>query len=155
MCYDIPSVVGFCFFVLHFVHVMHFISCHHVHCICIRVCLLRPSIFPVVRFAIRHSHMHRRTPLVSFSCAGVERSRNGTSLSKWPWYSTGRPPVKFWVIWSSFDTPTVIRISAKASFELQPNTPPKQPNNPSKSLPCSSSLDHDRVGKNYTSFGHS
>ena len=38
------------FFVLHFVHVMHFISCHHVHCICIRVRLMHPSIFPVVRF---------------------------------------------------------------------------------------------------------
>ena len=67
MCYDIPSVVGFLSFVLHFVHVMHLISCHHVHLICIRVRLMHPSTFPVVRFAIRHSHMHRRTPLVSFS----------------------------------------------------------------------------------------
>ena len=66
MCYGIPSVAGFCFFVLHFVHVMHLISCHRVHLICIRVRLMHPSIFPVVRFAIRHSHMHRRTPLVSF-----------------------------------------------------------------------------------------
>ena len=65
MCYDIPFVVGF-FLFLHFVHVMHLISCHHVHLICIRVRLMHPSIFPVVRFAIRHSHMHRRTPLVSF-----------------------------------------------------------------------------------------
>ena len=48
------------FFVLHFVHVMHFISCHHVHCICIRVRVLHQSIFPIVRFAIR------RTPLVFF-----------------------------------------------------------------------------------------
>ena len=53
-------------FVLHFVHVMHFISCHHVHCICIRVRLLHPNIFPVVRFAIRRSHLLRRTPLVFF-----------------------------------------------------------------------------------------
>ena len=45
---------------------MHIISCHHVHLICIRVRLMHSSIFPVVRFAIRHSHMHRRTPLVSF-----------------------------------------------------------------------------------------
>ena len=45
---------------------MHLISCHHVHLICIRVCLMHPSIFPVVRFAFRHSDMHRRTPLVSF-----------------------------------------------------------------------------------------
>ena len=66
MCYDIPSVVGFLSFVLHFIHVMHLISCHHVHLICIHVRLMHPSIFPVVRFAIRHSHMHRRTPLVSF-----------------------------------------------------------------------------------------
>ena len=66
MCYDIPSVVGFLSFVLHFVHVMHLISCDHMHLICIRVRLMHPSIFPVVRFAIRHSHMHQRTPLVSF-----------------------------------------------------------------------------------------
>ena len=65
MLYDIPFMVGF-FFILHFVHVMHVISCHHVHRICIRVRLMHPSIFSVVRFAIRHSHMHRRTPLVSF-----------------------------------------------------------------------------------------
>ena len=66
MCYDIPSVVGFLSFVLHFVHVMHLISCHHVRLNCIRVRLMHPSIFPVIRFAIRHSHMHRRTPLASF-----------------------------------------------------------------------------------------
>ena len=60
-----PSWSGFSF-VLHFVHVMHFIPCHHVHRICIRVRLMHPSILPVVRFVIRHSHMHWRTPLVSF-----------------------------------------------------------------------------------------
>ena len=65
MCYHIPFMVGFLSFVLHFVHVMHLISCHHVHLICIRVRLMHPRIFPVVRFAIRHSHMHRRTPLAS------------------------------------------------------------------------------------------
>ena len=60
-----PSWLGFVF-ILHFVHVMHFISCHHVHRISICVRLMHPSIFPVVRFAIRHSYMHRRTPLDSF-----------------------------------------------------------------------------------------
>ena len=147
-------MVGFCLLCLHFIHVMHTISCHHVHLICIRVRLMHPSIFPVVRFAIRHSHMPAH-PSCLFSCAGVERSWNGPSLAKWPWYSTGRPPVKFRVIWSSFGTPTVVRISAKASFKLQPNTPPKQPNNPSNSTPYSRSFDHDRVGENYTPFGHS
>ena len=58
-------MVGFAF-VLHFVHVMHFISCHYVHRICIRVHLMHPSIFPVVRFAIRHSYVIRRPLLVSF-----------------------------------------------------------------------------------------
>ena len=65
MCYDIPSVVGFLSFVLLFVHVMHLISCHHVHLICIRVRLMHPSIFPVVRFAIRRSYVLRRPPFVS------------------------------------------------------------------------------------------
>ena len=60
-----PSWLGFVF-VLLFVLVLHFISCHHVHLICIRVHLMHPSIFPVVRFSIRHSHVHRRTPFVSF-----------------------------------------------------------------------------------------
>ena len=46
---------------------MHFISRHHVHRICIRVRLMHPSIFPVVRFAIRHSYVHRLPHLVSFS----------------------------------------------------------------------------------------
>ena len=60
-----PSWLGFVF-VLHFVHVMHFISCHHVHRICIRARLMHASIFPVVRFAIRHSYVHGRTPLFYF-----------------------------------------------------------------------------------------
>ena len=49
-----------------FVFCFAFCSCHHVHCICIRVRLLHPSIFPVVRFAIRRSHLLRCTPPVFF-----------------------------------------------------------------------------------------
>ena len=45
-----PCVVAF---------VMHLISCHHVHCICIRVCLTHPSFFPVVRLAFRSSVLLR------------------------------------------------------------------------------------------------
>src|SRR3954466_5349009 len=44
-------------------HHWHFISCHHVHRIRIRVRLLHPSIFPVVRFAIRRSYALRRSLL--------------------------------------------------------------------------------------------
>ena len=56
------------------------------------------------------------SPSSLFSCAGVKLSRNGPSLAKRPWYSTGRPPVKFRAIWRSFDTPMVNRVSVKASF---------------------------------------
>ena len=136
MCYDIPSVVGFrlrfAFFSCHASHIM--LSCaSHLH-----TCSSHASEhFPRCPFrnpTLPHAPAH---PSCLFSCAGVKRSRNGPSLAKWPWYSTRRPPVKFRVIWSSFGTPTVNHTTAKASFELQPNTPPKQPNNPSKSLPCS------------------
>ena len=118
-----PPWLGFVF-ALHLVHVVHYISCHHVHRICFRVRLMHPSISPVVRFAIRHSHMHRRSPSCLFSCAGVKRSRNGPRFAKWPWYTTHRPPVKFHSICRSFDAPTVNRVTAKASCVVQPNTPP-------------------------------
>ena len=83
-----PSWLGFVF-VLHFVRVMHFISCHHVHHICIRVRLMHPSIFPIVRFAIRHSHMHRCTPLVSFR----ERVLNVLRMDRDLPSGLGTPPV--------------------------------------------------------------
>ena len=89
MCYDIPSVVGFCFSFLRFVHVMHLISCHHVHLICIRVRLMHPSIFPVVRFAIRHSYVIRRSPFV-FCC---ERVLNFLGMVRGLPSGLGIPPV--------------------------------------------------------------
>ena len=46
-------------------HHLHFISCHHVNRIGIRVHLMHPSFFPVVRFAIRRSYALRRSPFVS------------------------------------------------------------------------------------------
>src|SRR3954471_18289436 len=94
-------------------------------------------------------------PFYLFSCAGIKHSRNGPRFVKRPWYSTGRPPVKFRVNRRSFDTPTVNRVTVKASCVLQPKTPPKQPNNPSKTLPCPSPFYHDRVGENRTPFGAS
>ena len=98
------------------------------------------------------SVLHSGTPMSSgvpfylFSCVGVKHSRNGPRFAKRPWYPTGRPPIKFCAIWSPFDTPTVNRGTVKASCVLQPNTPPKWPNNPSIPLPCPPSSDHDRVG---------
>ena len=73
----------------HFLRVMHCISCHHVHSICIRVRLMHPSIFPVVRFAIRRSHLFRRTPLVSFR----ERVSNVLGMDRGLSSGLGIPPV--------------------------------------------------------------
>ena len=106
--------------------VMYCISCHHVHFICIHVRLMHPSIFPVVRFAIRRSYV-LRCPFYLFSCAGVKRFRIGPRLVMRPWFTTSRPPVKFCAIWTSFDTPMVNRGTGKASCVLQPNTLPKWP----------------------------
>ena len=61
-----PPLSGFGFRFVYWACHAFFISCHHVHCIRIRVCLMHPSIFPVVRFAIRSSHLLRCTPLVFF-----------------------------------------------------------------------------------------
>ena len=61
------------------------------------------------------------------SCVGIKHSQIGPRLAKRPWFTTGRPPVKFHTIWTSFDNPTVNRGTIKASSVLQPNTPPKWP----------------------------
>ena len=69
-------------------------------------------------------------PICLFSCAGGKLSRNGPSLAKRPWFTTGRPPVKFRAIWSSFDTPTVNRVTAKSFCVLQQKKPSKQSKTP-------------------------
>ena len=66
-------------------------------------------------------------PFYLFSCVGVKRFRIGPRLVMRPWFTTGRPPVKFRTIWTSFDIPTVNRGTDKAACVLQPNTPPKWP----------------------------
>ena len=71
--------------------------------------------------------MSSGVPFYLFSCAGVKRFRFGPRLVMRPWFTTGRPPVKFRAVWTSFDTPTVNRGTEKASCVLQPNTPPKWP----------------------------
>ena len=69
------------FFVLHFVHVMQFISCHHVHCICKRVRLMHPSIFPVVCFAFRRFVLLRWSFLAFFHGWGLNISGLDWDLS--------------------------------------------------------------------------
>ena len=61
------------------------------------------------------------------SCVGFKNFWIGPRLAKPPWFTTGRPPVKFRIIWTSFDTPTVNRVTAKASFVCSPTPLPKWP----------------------------
>ena len=108
-------------------HHMHFISCHHVHLFSHTCSSHASEHFPHCPFhnpTLPHAPAH---PSCLFSCAGVKRSRNGPRLAKRPWYSTGRPPVKFRAIWRSFGTPTVNRASAKFICVLQKNPPKNQP----------------------------
>ena len=72
-----------------FACVLHFIMSSYAFHFCIRVRLMHPSIFPVVRFAIRHSHVHRRTPLVSFR----ERVLNFLGMDRGLPSGLGTPPV--------------------------------------------------------------
>ena len=104
--------------------VMHLISCHHVHCICIRVSSHAFEHFPRCPFCIPAL----RSPPVAISSflsfVGTKHFRIGPRLAKRPWFTTGRPHVKFRIIWTSFDTPTVNRGTEKASCVLQPNALP-------------------------------
>ena len=138
-----------------------FCPCHAFHIMSSRVSHLHTYLshasehFPHCPFCNSTVLRPPTSPFCLFSWAGVKLSRNGPRFAKQPWYTTGRPPVKFRAIWSPFDTPTVNRGTVKSSCVLQPNTPPKWPNNPSKSSPYPPSSDHDHVGENYTPFGHS
>ena len=60
--------------ICHCLRVMHCISCHHVHFICIHVRLMHPSIFPVVRFAFRRSVLLRWSFLPFFRVWGLNIS---------------------------------------------------------------------------------
>ena len=146
-------VVGFCLRFA-FVLVMHLISCHHVHLICIRVRLMHPSIFPVVRFAIRRSYLLRCTPLVFL------RVRVSNFLGMDQGLSSGLniPPGDYRSSFVPFGGRLVLqRLTGHPQVHLsvQQKPPQKPAQNPPNSLPCSRSFDHDRVGENRTSFGAS
>ena len=118
-----PSWSGFVF---HFAFL--FLSCISYHVI---MCISFAYVFvSCIRAFSPLFVLHSATPTSSgapfclFSCAGVKLSQCGPRFAKRPWYTTGRPPVKFRAIWSPFDTPTVKRGTVKASCVLQPNTLP-------------------------------
>ena len=126
MCYDIPFVVRFClsFCIL----LMSCISYHITMCISFTYvfvsCIRAFSPLSVLHSGASFSSGGHSS---SLSCVGIKHFRIGPILAKRPWFSTGRPPVKFRTIWTLFDTPTVNRGTEKASCVLQPNTPPIWP----------------------------
>ena len=122
LSYFISSVSGFFVFVCcchcHASHIMSSCALH------LHTCLSHASEhFPCCPFCIPAL----LSPLVVlstfFSCVGVKRFQIGPRLAKRPWFTTGRPPVKFRTIWTSFDAPAVNRGTKKASCVLQPSTP--------------------------------
>ena len=90
------------------------LPCHHVHFI-LHTCSSHASEpFPRCPFCNSALLCPPAFPFCLLLCAGVKHSRNGPRLAKWPWYSTGRPPVKFRAIRRSFGTPMVNRVTVKA-----------------------------------------
>ena len=105
------AVVALSLLACHALHIMS--SCaFHLH-----TCSSHASEpFPRCPFCNPALLCHPASPSSLSSCAGIKLSWNGPSLAKRPCYSTDRPPVKFRAIWRSFDTPTVNRVTAEASF---------------------------------------
>ena len=92
------------------------LSCHHVHFI-LHACSSHASEhFPRCLFCNPALLCPPAFPFCLLLWVGVKHSRNGPRLSKWPWYSTSRPPVKFRAIRRSFGTPTVNRVTAEPSL---------------------------------------
>ena len=129
------------------------LSCHHVHFI-LHTCSSHAfEHFPRCPFCIPAL---RSPPVVisSFlSCVGIKHFRIGPRLAKRPWFTTGRPPVKFRTFWTSFDTPMVNPGTVKASFVCSATPLQIGPITHPNSAPCPRAFDHDRVAENRTSFG--
>ena len=98
--------------------VMHLISCHHVHCICIHVHLMHSSIFPIVRFAFRRFVLLRWSFLPFFRVWELNISGLDRDLPS----GLGLLPVDRLSSFMPFGLCLI-----KASGVLQPNTPPIWP----------------------------
>ena len=151
LSYVISLLSSFCLCVFCLCHTSHIISSCALH---LHTCSSHASEhFPRCLFCIPtlpHAPAH---PSCLFLCAGVKRFRIGPRLAMRPWFTTGRPPVKFRAIWTSFDAPMVYRGTEKASCVLQPNTLPKWPKTHLNPLYHLGSFDHDSVATNRISSG--
>ena len=132
--------------------VMHLISCHHVHCICICVHLMHSSIFPDVRFAFQRFVLLRWSFLTFFRVWGLNISGLDRDLPS----GLGLLPVDRL---SSF-VPFGLRLILQRLTEEPERprvccspTPFHLAQNPPKPSPSSRAFDHDHVAENRTSFG--
>ena len=138
----------------HCLRVLHCISCHHVHFICIHVRLMHPSIFPHCPFCIPAL---RSPPVVIstfLSCVGVKHFRIGPRLAKRPWFTT----VDHLASFVSFGLRLILQRLTEGPKRLvcvAAQHPFKVAQNPPKTLPSSRSFYHDRVAENHTPFGAS
>ena len=146
-------VVGFCRHVV-FICFMHLISCHHVHFICIRVRLMHPSIFPIVRFAIRRFVLLRWSFLAFFHVWGLNISGLDRDMS----CGLGLLPVDRLSSFVPFGLRLILQRLTKGPKGLvcvAAQHPSNLAQNPPKPAPSSRAFDHDRAAENRTSFGHS
>ena len=150
MCYDIPSVVGFCFsFCILFMscisyHVIMCISFAYVFVSCIRA-------FSLLSVLQSDTPTSSGAPLL-FSFR--ERVLNALGMDRGLPSGLGTPPLDHLSSFVSFGGRLILqRLTAKASLSLQPNTPSKVAQNPSRPPPSSQPFDHDSVAENRSSFG--
>ena len=135
----------------HCLHVMHCISCHHVHFICIRVRLMHPSFFPVVRFAFRRFVLLRWSFLPFFHVWGLNISGLDRDLSS----DLGLLPVDLLSSFVPFGLHLMLQRLTEGPKRPRACCSPKPLHFGPKPSPSSREFDHDRVAKNRTSFGAS
>ena len=144
-------VVGFCLRVA-FVFVMHLISCHHVHRICIRVRLMHPSIFPRCPFCIPAPLCPPTSPFASFRV----RVLNVFGLDQDLPSGLGILPVDRLPSFVPFGLHLILQRlteERKGLVCVAAQHPSKVAQNPPKPPPSSRPFDHDRVAANRTLFG--
>ena len=150
-CVRCPPVIRCCL-PCHFLCVMHCISCHHVHFICIRDRLMHSSIFPVVRFAIRRSLLLRWSFLPFFLVWGLNISGLDRDFPS----SLGLLPVDRLPSFVPFGLRLILQRlprDQKGLVCVSAQHPSNLAQNPPKPSPSYRAFDHDPVAENRTSFG--
>ena len=135
----------------HCLGVMHCISCHHAHFFCIRVHLMHPSFFPVVRFAFRRFVLLRWSFLPFFLVWGLNISGLDRDLPS----GLGLLPVDRLSSFVPFGLSLMLQRLTEGPRRPRVCCSPTPLQFGPKLSPSSRAFDHDRVAENRTSFGHS